>query len=99
MKLFVRDGYLIEAFRYDDVTNARHHFVECCGWTEDQFSEIEDFDFYAIEIVATKLDELTVVGSASLGACCSENWAEDVESGLGGYLEQLIGDAIEDAEQ
>lgn len=99
MKLFVENGYLIEAFRHDEETSSYDHFVNECEWTEQQFSEIEDYDFYMLEIVATDLSDISKTGSVYIGGCCAECWQEDVKNGVSGYLPQLVEEAIKEAKQ
>ncbi len=88
-----KNGIVIEAIRHEEDLDMRNHFIGDCGWLEPQFEEIEHFDFYCVEIKAT--NEKLESSSAYLGACCNISFEEDVKSNIGGYLPQMIAEAIE----
>lgn len=85
--------HVIEAIRIDEHQTLENHFSIDCGWSKEDIDSIEHFDFYTVEIKAT--DKNGNSNSAYLGACCSENFDNDIKTGIGGYLPQLIQEAIE----
>jgi hypothetical protein len=46
------------------------HFIRGCGWTDEQFAEIEDFEWFIACVSLFKDGEL--LSSYHLGGCCYE---------------------------
>lgn len=72
-----------------------HHFIKECGWTEDQYAEIEDFAWFSAKISAWQNGK--ELGSAYLGACCYKTEEEFIEIDGSGYMPQMIEEAVEEA--
>jgi 2,3-bisphosphoglycerate-independent phosphoglycerate mutase len=85
--------HVVEAIRHNDDLDMISHFKNDCGWTKKQLKAIEHFDFYTVEIKVT--DQQGNENSEYLGACCSEDFDQDVKNGISGYLPQMISEAIE----
>ena len=81
--------YAITAHREDDHQDMYDHFVNDCGWSEDRFANIEDYDFFTVklELVVTETQEIFEV---YMGACCDLTFERHIENKIGGYLPQML---------
>lgn len=93
MIIQIKDNIVIEVIRHNEIQDFHNHFVEECGWSEYDFTQIEDFDWFCVEIKATNQDLKS--NSAYLGTCCAESFKEFIKRDLDGYKDQLISEAIE----
>lgn len=99
-KLVIQNGYLIEAIRHDENQSLFNHLVDDCDWQLDDASDCSAVnDFYILEIKATDITDLDKTGSAYLGAMIAKDWIEDTKQEAGGYLPQMIEEAMEEAKQ
>ena len=96
MIIQIKDNIVIEAIRLEEYTDFRNHFVEECGWSEYDFTQIEDYDWFCVEIKATNQDLNS--NSAYLGTSCAESFEKFIKRDLDGYKDQLISEAIEGLE-
>jgi hypothetical protein len=96
-----RDGFNIKlSFLAEDVSPRYHYTVEC-GWSEDDFEDL-DTNFYWFTAKVTAYKGSIECGSTCLGGNAYKNLKEALgtnpeENGLGGYMPQLIAEAIENA--
>ena len=95
-----KDGFkIVLSFEEEDQT-MRDHFINNCEWSEDDFKSLKGFEFFTAKVTAFK--GKIECGSVYLGACCHKNLKDVMQNGnienmLGGYMPQLIEEAIEDA--
>ncbi len=76
------------------------HFLNVCGWSKDQYYEIRNLFWFTAKVTAYmgKIE----CGSAYLGGNAYKTLKEVLgdnpqETGLSGYMSQLIEEAIDDA--
>ena len=95
--LFERDGFIICFEAEEEEASARRHFIKECKWTEEQYLEIEDFDWFSAKVSAWRDGE--ELGAAYLGACCYKAAKEfyTTYNCDGGYFPQMADEAIEEA--
>lgn len=78
----------------------KSHFVNECGWSDDEYNEIKNYYWFSAKVITYK--GVIECGSAYLGGCCHKNLKcvmgdKKLENILGGYLPQLIEEAIDEA--
>ncbi|CAH9013833.1 hypothetical protein VP501E541_P0130 [Vibrio phage 501E54-1] len=83
------DTYAITATREEEHMDMYEHFVGECGWSEERFENIEDYDFFSVKIELT-VTETGETFETYLGACCAITFEREVENKIGGYLPQMI---------
>ena len=66
----------------------RRHFMDECGWTEDQFAEIEEFDWFSANVSLWLRGEL--LGEEFLGACCYKTEDEFYTVYRGDYFADMV---------
>lgn len=84
----------------EEGTNAKHHFISECGWSESDYAEIKDFYWFSAKIYATKAG--IEIGNSYLGGNCYRNLKDVLGNGtvadlLGGYGPQMVEEALEEA--
>lgn len=101
-KICKKDGFnIVMSFEKDDITMI-DHFKDNCGWSENQLRALKGFKFFSARVTAFKGS--IECGYSYLGACCHRNLKEVLSGGnvdemLGGYMPQMIEEAIEDAKK
>ena len=93
-----REGFSIE-LRFDpefDI-DPRKHLQDECGWSDEEYEEIADYYWFSASVVALRDDE--EFGWSYLGGNCYKSKADVMESELGGYMPQMIDEAISDAKE
>ena len=99
-KICNKDGFkIVLSFEEDDRTMI-DHFKNDCEWDNDQLKSLKGFKFFSAKVTAYK--GVIECGSSYLGACCHKNLKDvlqdgNVENMLGGYMPQMIEEAIEEA--
>ena len=100
-KVAEQDGFTITLSFEDEDMNMRDHFINDCGWPADQFNEIKNYYWFTAKVTAYK--GTIKCGCTYLGACCYKTLKDvlgsDTSTMLGGYLPQLIEEAIEEANE
>jgi hypothetical protein len=107
--MFNTSYYTVKEFKYAefdiivDWTYEHCSVRDCFDETEEQFQEMERrqeayLDTHYIARVRAMYDGVEM-GSSSLGSCyaydCSPE--DDINNGIGGYLEDMIEEAVDDA--
>ena len=107
--MFNTSYYTVKEFKYAefdiivDWTYEHCSVRDCFDETEEQFQEMErrqeaHLDTHYIARVRAMYDGVEM-GSSSLGSCyaydCSPE--DDINDGIGGYLEDMIEEAVDDA--
>ena len=94
--LKAQDGYeiTIEFLPGEDV-DMKHHFMNECGMSRHHFNKIRDFVWFTTKVTAWK--DGIALGDNYLGCCCHESYEEAVQTEIGGYLPQMIDEAIQEA--
>jgi hypothetical protein len=96
-----RDGYKIYLNFLVEHQDPFLHFVKDCGWSKDQYQEIDGFYWFCAEVEAVKSGY--TVGYAHLGVCCYASKegviGSSLDTMLNGHMEQLIIEAIEDCDK
>jgi hypothetical protein len=67
--------------------DARNHFIEECGWSEERFDEIQLYDWFMAE-VSIWLDAERVAVDY-LGACCYEQSSDFIKQ-ADGYFGDMV---------
>lgn len=98
--LGIYNGFRIELHFHAEDQCMRDHFINMCEWSEDEYKPIKNFYWFVAEVVAFKGS--INCGSAFLGGNCYKNLKDVMQDGkpenvLGGYLPQMIEEAIEEA--
>lgn len=88
------------SFEEED-SSAKDHFINFCGWSNEEYSEIKDFYWFTAKITAFKGDE--PLADTYLGGNCYKSLKDvlgdgEQESILGGYAPQMIEEVKEEAE-
>lgn len=96
----VRDGFTVVLSFSEEIECPKRHFIDCCGWTEDDYRSIRDFYWFNAEIQAFK--GRTLCATSYLGANAYRNKKEVMANGhiedmLSGYMPQEIEEVIEEA--
>ena len=78
-----------------DHQDPEDHFKSVCGWDDEQYKEIKNYFFFTAKVEAYKGKILA--SEVYLGACCHQSKKDVLASELGGYLPQMIDEAIQDA--
>ena len=78
---------------------------DCFDETEEEFAEMErrlnaDLDTHYIARVRAMYDGVEL-GCATLGSCYARDCSpeDDINDGIGGYLEQMVEEAVDDARE
>ena len=95
-----RDGFKIVLSFEDEDQDPKKHFIDFCGWSEDDYKPIANYYWFCAKVTAFK--GKIECSSAYLGCNAYKNLkdvlgANPEESGLSGYMPQLIDEAIEQA--
>jgi hypothetical protein len=93
--LFMQDGFMICFEALPEDLDMHDHFVNECGWSEAEFEEIEDLDWFCAKVSAWRNGE--ELGAAYLGACCYEDSSEFYTKYKDDYFSDMVKDAIEEA--
>lgn len=101
--------YTVKEFKYaefDIIVDWTYEFCsvrDCFDETEEQFQEMErrqeaHLDTHYIARVRAMYDGVEM-GCATLGSCYAYNCSpeDDINEGIGGYLEDMIEDAVDEA--
>ena len=93
-------GFKIELRFHEEDRSMKDHFINECGWSQDQYNDIKNYYWFVAEVVAYKGS--IECGSSYLGGNCYKNLKDVMqdkkpENVLGGYLPQMIEEAIEEA--
>ena len=89
------DGFGILFDAEKEHQDMRCHFIKNCGWTEDQFEEIEDFPWFVAKVSAWKNG--IELGTSYLGACCYKTIEEFYTEYKDDYLADMIKEAVAEA--
>lgn len=95
-----RDWFkIVLSFEAED-EDPKTHFIASCGWSEDEYKPIANYYWFCAKITAYK--GVIECGSAYLGGNAYKTLGEVLgtnpeETGLSGYMPQLIDEAIEAA--
>jgi len=97
-----KDGFKIVLSFEDEIQTMRDHFINDCGWSVEQVKELKGYKFFTAKVTAYK--GKIECGIAYLGACCHKDLKDvmqggNIENMLGGYMPQMIDEAIQDARQ
>lgn len=95
-----RDGFKIILSFKDEYQDAKTHFINECGWPDEDYKPIANYYWFCAKVTAYK--GIIECGSAYLGGNAYKNLKDALgtnpeENGLGGYMPQLIDEAIEQA--
>ena len=95
-----RDGFTIKLSFEEEHEDAREHFIGFCGWSEEEYKPITSYYWFCAKVTAYK--GTIECGSAYLGGNAYKSLRDALgtnpeENGLGGYMPQLIDEAIEEA--
>lgn len=99
------EGFKIILSFEDEHLNAKDHFINECGWTDEEYNSIKNCYWFCAKISAFKGS--IECGSAYLGCCCYKTLKEilsfdgntDIDHVLSGYAPQMIEEAIKEAKQ
>jgi hypothetical protein len=95
-----RDGFTIKLSFEEEHEDAKSHFIDFCEWAEEDYKPISKYYWFIAKVTAYK--GVIECGSAYLGGNAYKNLKQVLgnnpeEDGLGGYMPQLIEEAIERA--
>jgi uncharacterized Fe-S cluster-containing radical SAM superfamily protein len=95
--LFEKDGFIICFEALPEHISMRDYFVRECGWTEKEYRSLTrtNPEWFCAKISAWK--DMKELGTAYLGCCCYDTYEDFIQNS--GYLDQMIDEAIEEAEQ
>ena len=109
--MFNTSYYTVKEFKhgnFDIIVDWTYEYCsvrDCFDETEEQFLEMErrqgaHLDTHYIARVRALYDGKEM-GSASLGSCYAYNCSpeDDINDGIGGYLEDMIEEAVDDAQK
>lgn len=93
---------IVLSFEPEQDINPCEHFIEECGWTEEEYKEISRF-YHFTACITAYMGEVEC-GTAYLGACCYKNLKSVMDNGeheniLSGYAPQMIEEAVEEAKR
>ena len=92
-----KDGFkLVLSFEEEDLP-AYYHFVGECGWSDEDYQSIKNYYWFCAKVTAFK--GKIECGASYLGTCCYKSKKDIIGTNLGGYLPQMINDAIEEAKE
>lgn len=97
-----QEGFTLKlSFEKEDM-DPRDHFLNVCGWSKEQYSEVKNLYWFTAKVTAYK--GKIECGSAYLGGNAYKTLKEVLgdnpqETGLSGYMPQLIEEAIDDAKE
>ena len=100
-KLGTVDGFKIElSFEEEYDLEPRHHFINECGWSAEEYNAIKNFYWFTAKITVY-LGSIEC-GSAYLCECCYKSLKEIMNNKqhkniLSGYAPQMINEAIDEA--
>jgi hypothetical protein len=72
----------------EESVSMHRHFVKECGWTPQQYREIEDFAWFNADVSLWHRGEM--LGEESLGACCYGNADEFWQRCAAGYFADMV---------
>lgn len=92
-----KDGFIIcfEAIRED--MSSRQHFVNECGWTQQEFEKVRNFYFFSARVTAWK--DGKELGAAYLGACSYRRLSDFYTKYKNDYCMDLANEAIDEAKK
>lgn len=93
--LFEKDGFIICFDTLPEDISMHDHFVKDCGWTEEEFRKIRNYQWFIVEISAWQ--DSHQLGKSYLGGCCYKSIDDCIKEEISGYLPQMVEEAIEDA--
>ena len=100
-KVTDQGGFTITLDFVEEHQNMKDHFINDCEWTIEQYNEIKNYFWFTAKVSAYKGS--IEAGVAYLGGCCHKSLKDvlgsDINSMLGGYMPQLIEEAIENANE
>ena len=93
-------GFNLELRFAEEDWSMKDHFINGCGWSQDQYDDIKNYYWFVAEVVAY-IGSIEC-GSSYLGGNCYKNLKDvmqdkNPENVLSGYLPQMIEEAIEEA--
>lgn len=97
----VHQGFEIryEVYPEEDISMERH-FIKECGYTQKQFEKIRDFEWFRVVIKASLPGDSETLGTAHLGGCCAKDAHAYVKKEeIGGYLPQMLDEAVAEAQK
>jgi len=65
-----------------------HHFMTECGWTEDQYAEVRDYEWFCAEVSLWK--DGVLLGQEYLGACCYKAEKDFYTTYAKGYFADMV---------
>jgi len=95
VKLDKSKGFNILLTFEPDPIDPEDHFRNDCGWTDEEYEEIQNFYFFTAKVEAYKGQVLA--GESYLRACCYKDKEGALKGKLSGYLPQIIDEAVQDA--
>lgn len=97
----IHKGFEIRyAIHPEEHISMEKHFIEECGFSKKEFDRFKNHEWFRIELIASIPGDAEVLGQAHLGACCAKNAHRYVtKEEAGGYLPQLLDEAVEEAQQ
>jgi len=93
--LFTQDGLIICFEALPEEVDARDHFIQEWGWTEEQFTSIEYLPFFCAMVSAWKDGIEQAV--AYLGCCCYEKVSDFYTKYKDDYFKDMVNEVIENA--
>lgn len=95
-----RGGFTIKLSFEEEHQDAKTHFISECGGSEAEYKSISSYYWFCAKVTAYK--GVIECGSAYMGGNAYKSLRDALgtnpeENGLGGYMPQLIDEAIEQA--
>lgn len=92
-----KDGFkLVLSFESEHI-DAKDHFINDCEWSESSYNDIKNHYWFVAIVTAYK--GKIEAGNNVLGGCCHSSKKDVIDSELGGYLPQMIDEAIKEAKE
>lgn len=97
VQLTQKDGFKLVLSFEEEYSCGYDHFVNECDWSKEDYESIKNFYWFCAKVTAFK--GKIECGTKYLGACCHKSKKDVIETDLGGYLPQMIEQAIDEAKQ
>ena len=82
------------SFEPDDM-DPESHFIGQCGWSDEEYDTIKNYNWFSAKVAASF--DGKEMGAAWMGGCCHPGKRHVLGSELGGYLPQMVEEAVEGA--
>jgi hypothetical protein len=95
VKLKSSVGFDITLSFQEEDSDARHEFIDGCGWTSEEYATIKNHYWFCVKVAASVGG--VEFGTSYLGGNAYTSLKEVIDTELGGYLPQLIDEAVDEA--